>query len=254
MSAGLDGNPDPITTAERTGVIDKVVALIQSEKRPDEPLLVAIDGIDGSGKTTFANEVAGVLAVTSGLSVIRATIDSFHNPREIRWQRGRSSPVGFYLDSHNLDSLRTELLDPFTAGTGSSYRTAVFDEPTDAPIESQPLIVASTDVLIIDGIFLQRPELADYWDLTLFLDGQDRVGLQRLGLVLDNLPDDSEHAVFHTMEWAERFERYQSGMRYYLDLVSPADRAGILIDNNDLAHPFLQADSRPSSPRAILGE
>ena len=236
MPAGLDGNPDPVISSERTRLIVDVAKLIGSKQQAGRPLLVAIDGIDGAGKTTFADELA---AAAHEMSIVRASIDSFHNPRQLRWQRGRSSPLGFYLDSHNLDSLRTELLDPFAAGAGSSYRTAVFDEPSDGPIETDQSIVASQDVLIFDGIFLQRPELADYWDLTVFLDGQKRVELGRLGLVLDELPDDPDQAALHTMEWAERFERYRSGMRYYLDLVEPASCSDILIDNNDLKHPRL---------------
>ncbi len=236
MPAGLDGNPDPVISSERTRLIADVAKLIDSKQQAGRPMLIAIDGIDGAGKTTFADELA---AAAHEMSIVRASIDSFHNSRQVRWQRGRSSPLGFYLDSHNLDSLRSELLDPFRAGAGSPYRTAVFDEPLDAPIESGQSTVSTQDVLIFDGIFLQRPDLAHYWDLTVFVDGQKRVDLGRLGLVLDELPDDPDQATMQTMEWAERFERYRSGMRYYLDLINPANRADILIDNNDLTRPRL---------------
>ncbi len=239
MPAGLDGNPHPIVSPERADVIANIARLIGGHKSPGSPLLVAIDGIDGAGKSTFANEVAAVISESTELAVIQASIDSFHNPRQVRWQRGRSSPLGFYLDSHDLDSLRDELLAPFAAGAGSSYRTAVFDEPSDRPSKVDAVAVSKNDVLIFDGIFLQRPELADYWDLTVFLDGQERVELRRLGLVFDGLPDDPNQAALHTIAWAERFERYRSGMRHYLDLINPADCADVLIDNNDLTRPMI---------------
>jgi len=44
---------------------------------------VGIDGVDGVGKSMFGDELAQVLAA-AGRSVIRASIDGFHNPRAIR--------------------------------------------------------------------------------------------------------------------------------------------------------------------------
>jgi uridine kinase len=70
-----------------------------------------VDGIDGAGKTTFADELAAVLR-DRGHAVIRALVDGFHNPREVRYRRGRRSAVGYYLDSFDYDRLRRVLLDP----------------------------------------------------------------------------------------------------------------------------------------------
>ncbi|MFZ0030865.1 MAG: hypothetical protein WAK84_03215, partial [Candidatus Cybelea sp.] len=46
----------------------------------DRPTLVAIDGIDGAGKTTLAHELVPFLD-RSQRPVIRASIDNFHRPR-----------------------------------------------------------------------------------------------------------------------------------------------------------------------------
>src|SRR3712207_7142344 len=73
--------------------------------------LVAVDGVDGAGKTVFADELAGALR-GRGVDVVRASIDGFHNPPSIRYARGRHSPEGFYLDSYDYDSVRRLLLDP----------------------------------------------------------------------------------------------------------------------------------------------
>ena len=58
---------------------------------------------------------------------MRSTIDSFHRPRAERHRRGPGSPTGFYLDSHQLDTLTTVLLEPFAAG--DPFVVAAFDEP-----------------------------------------------------------------------------------------------------------------------------
>lgn len=54
------------------------------------------------------------------------------------------------------------------------------------------------ELLIFDGVFVQRPELADYWHLTIWLDGQQRVDLRRLGLVLEGLPNEPTLTPFVT--------------------------------------------------------
>ena len=201
-----------------------------------EFFVVGVDGIDGSGKSTFADEV-GVALSTRGVSVVRSTIDSFHLPRASRWRRGRTSPLGFYLDSHDLDSVRSSLLEPFAAGVGNSFVPAVFDEASDQPTDSPPSVVGHDEVLIFDGIFVQRPELAAFWDVTVFLDGCDRVALGRLGYVFDGLPEDAVDAATTALEWSARIDRYASGMRYYIDLIDPKSTCDILIDNNHFASP-----------------
>ncbi len=66
---------------------------------------VAIDGVDGSGKTVFADDLTGVLRA-AGRTVVRVSVDDFHQPRALRHHRGRDSPVGFWLDSYDYSVLR----------------------------------------------------------------------------------------------------------------------------------------------------
>lgn len=238
MPAGLDGNPDPIATPSRDAVLASVADEICSRRAAGRPFLVGIDGIDGSGKTTFADELAALLSVRT-VPVVRATIDSFHHPRNVRYRRGRESPVGFYLDSHDLAALQEQLLAPFLAGAGATYRTAVFDEPSDQLIDEPPRTIDGDEVLVFDGVFLGRPELAGSWDLTVFLDAQERVDLTRLGHVLAAAPAAGVELIDHVLRWAERIDRYSAGMRYYLDTANPRAHADVVIDNNDLANPTI---------------
>jgi len=179
--------------------------------------------------------------VDRGRVVVRATIDSFHNPRALRWRRGKHSPVGFSLDSHDLEAARAELLDPFRAGEGATYRAAVFHEPTGRPVDAPDRIVGGDEILVFDGIFVCRPELRDYWDFTVFLDGQERVSLTRLGYVLADAPDGGNELVAHVLKWVERIDRYASGMRIYLDGEDPRSRVDLVVDNNHLERPSIVA-------------
>ena len=85
---------------------------------------VAVDGVDGSGKSVFADQLNGVLREQAH-PVVRASVDDFHHPRVQRYRRGRSCPSGFWLDSFDYDRLRHDLLDPLRHGGSRRYRPAL---------------------------------------------------------------------------------------------------------------------------------
>jgi len=239
MPAGLDGNPDPIRTPARDAVLEALGEQVLA-RRGDDPtgvLRVAIDGIDGAGKSTLADELARWLE-GAGVPVIRSTIDSFHNPRAVRWARGRGSPVGFYRDSHDLDALRRLLLTPLAQDPPAAYVAAAFDEPTDTALVADPRPVHPGAVLVFDGIFLQRPELRDAWDLAVFVDAMDRVTAVRIERATAGCPV-GPAAWLHLAWWWVVLERYVGGQRLYLDEADPIACADLVLDNNDLAAPRL---------------
>jgi uridine kinase len=79
----------------RNVVLNELAMRIAAVRR-SHPLRVAIDGVDGVGKTTLADELVAPLQ-SLGRDVIRASIDDFHNPRSIRLRRGGAE--GYYFDS-----------------------------------------------------------------------------------------------------------------------------------------------------------
>jgi uridine kinase len=109
----------------RPDLIDRLVEMCQSLRRP-HPVRVAIDGPDAAGKTTLADELARALR-ERGRSVIRASIDDWHLPREQRHRRGEASPKGYYEDSFDLPALKRALLGPLGPGGSLEYRSASFD-------------------------------------------------------------------------------------------------------------------------------
>src|SRR5262245_32785925 len=123
------------------------------------PTRVGIDGCDAAGKTTFADDLGRAMGA-QGRSAIRASIAGFHDPASVRYQRGRESGDGYFLDSFDNDAVIRELLDPFGPGGSLRYRRAVFDFRTDRAVDSPSLTAAVDAVLLFDGVFLHRDELA----------------------------------------------------------------------------------------------
>jgi uridine kinase len=177
---------------------------------------IAVDGIDGAGKTTLADELAACI----GRPVIRASIDGFHRPREER--------VRYFEDSFDLEAFRRELLDPLGPGGSRRYRRRVFDHRLDARVDEPGEEAPPEALLIVDGIFLQRAELDDCWDFRIFVDVSFGEALRRA------LARDSEVS-------PARYEtRYFPAQRRYLEECRPRERADAILVNEDTENPSLQ--------------
>jgi uridine kinase len=200
--------------------------------RLDHPVRVAVDGVGAAGKTTLADELAAVLR-ESGRSVIRAGIDGFHNPRQVRHRRGPLSPMGYYEDSFDYEAVVANLLAPLGPGGSRRYRTAVYDFRSDAPVDAPERTAGADAVLLFDGIFLLRPEIRDHWDFRVFVDASFETTLKRA------LTRDVE--LFGSLEAVrERYlRRYIPGEMTYLREVRPRDRADVVVENDDHAQPRL---------------
>ena len=188
--------------------------------------MVAIDGVDGAGKTMFADALATRLEADDRV-VVRASVDGFHNRRAVRYQRGKDSPEGFFRDSYDYDALQTALL--FPARIGKPFRTAVFDVRANRKATVNPMIVPLPAVLVFDGIFLNRPELRDEWDLSVFLDVPFAVSYARMAK-RDGCDSNPE---------ALSNRRYYEGQQLYLRECRPRDEADVVIDYADTDLPAI---------------
>lgn len=188
--------------------------------------MVAIDGVDGAGKTTFADALAAWLEA-EGRVVVRAGVDGFHNRRALRYRRGKDSPEGFFRDSYDYDALRTSLLYP--ARIGKPFRTAVFDVRANRKATVNPLTVPLPALLLFDGIFLNRPELRDEWDLSVFLDVPFAVSYARMAK-RDGCDPDPD---------AESNRRYHDGQQLYFRECRPREVADVVIDYADVEMPAI---------------
>jgi uridine kinase len=197
---------------------------------PAGRVIVAVDGLDGAGKTVFADGLAEVFAET-GDAVFRAGIDGFHRPRIERYARGRRSPEGFYLDSYDYPTFRRVLIDPFRDGAqtaaATGFQLAAFDVVRDAAVESQWVTAPLDAVLVVDGIFLHRPQLRDLWDWSVWLDVPFEIAFARMALRDGSDPDPD----------APANARYRQGQELYLDEARPREAASVIVDNTDLARP-----------------
>ena len=212
-------------TTARAALLEEIAGRIASQ--PNRRHIVAVDGVDGAGKTVFADQLGSAVAAL-GRQVVQASIDGFHNPRAVRYRRGRNDPEGFFLDSYDYGALREDLLEPFRSGA-SHVRIARFDHRTDSEVAGADIEVGAAAILVVDGIFLHRDELTGWWDTSIFLNVPFAVSYARMAERDGSDPD--PHAVGN--------RRYLEGQQIYLGQCNPLARATIVVDNSDLDAPKL---------------
>ena len=146
-----------------------------------------------------------------GRPAVRVSIDQFERPLTERYARSELSPEGYYLDAFDFGQFQAHVLS--------------VDGPADV-------------VIVADGVFLQRPELADLWDASVWVDADldvaARRGAERNLVWFDSL--DETH---------ERYRvRYLPAQRRYIDEQRPHERATFVLRNTDLTEPELVANRR----------
>jgi uridine kinase len=189
--------------------------------------LIGVDGVDGAGKTVLADELAAELR-RRDLTVVRVSVDDFHNPTELRYRRGRGDPEGFFRDSYDYESFVSLVLEPFARGSGT-YVPGIHDVDTEQEVRARPAPVLAAALLVVDGIFLHRDELAGWWDYSIWLEVPFEVSIPRGAARGYGHPDPADPSN----------RRYLEGQRIYLRECEPASRATVVIDNTDLAAPLV---------------
>ena len=192
-----------------------------------------MDGVTAAGKTTFARDLAAAIG-ERGRSAIHLSMDGFHHPRAHRHRQGRDSAVGYYEDAYDFGSFARTVLDPLGPGGDLHYRRRIIDLAADTVIEEPSTVAAVDSILVVDGSFLLRPELAGGWDQSIYLDADFAVARER------GARRDAE--LFGGVEQAARaFEaRYHAACRRYLAEVDPAAHATVLVGHDDPEHPVLR--------------
>ena len=203
-------------------LLESVVAELR-HNYPRGRVMVAVDGPTAAGKTTFADELAVAWRAT-GTEVYRASIDDFLRPRALRYARGRESAEGRYLDSYDYALLRRVLLDPFRMGGSTGFELRAFDREADRPFVATWTTAGPDAVLLVDGSYLNRPELRGAWHAVVWLDAdpaeRDRRVEAREGIV----------------PGSPLAERYTGAFELYAK-TEPRAAAAVLIENTDPAAP-----------------
>ena len=192
---------------------------------------VAVDGPTAAGKTSLGHELAAVLA-RADREVFRASLDDFKRPWAEAHLYDRVSGEGYYRNAYDLGAARRLLLDP-AAPTGDGVVALCSIDPITQVDHSDTTVeVPPGGVVIVDGMFTLRPELAACWEHRIWVDVDADLSIGR-GVLRDAGRDGAERAE------ALHRDRYGPALDVYLREADPIARADVVIDNTRFEEPII---------------
>ena len=154
--------PTPITASTLSALLSAALA-----QKPTRPLVLALDGRCGSGKTTLANALAAQLP---GCTLLRT--DDFYLPPAQRVRGWEKTPCA----NMDLARLRQEVLLPSAAGQPAAYRAYSCRAGAYQPAQE----LAAQPLVILEGSYSHHPLLAPYEDFRVFMTCSDAEQTRRL--------------------------------------------------------------------------
>lgn len=175
-------------------------------------LLIGIDGLGGSGKTTYAYALQRQIK-----NCIILHLDDFIYPKKVRYNEDYEEWECYYRLQWRYDELIETLLMPLNKGQSVHEAIEIYNKETDSYTMREMKIPAGT-IVIVEGVFLQRPELSPFFDCVIYLDVEKELRLQRV-LHRDTYIGDKEEILW-------KYEnRYFPAEDVYLEQCQPLARA-----------------------------
>jgi uridine kinase len=195
-------------------IIDRILSF---EKIDKKPLVIAIDGGSGSGKSSIAEIVAkqlnATLIVTDDFYAADITNEGWSN----RSHRERAT------DAINWQSLRRNVLEPLINGMPAKWNSFDFNTGVRPDgtygINSEFINYLPNDIIILEGAYSARPELSDLIHLKILIDVPITIRHRRLRKREENQ---------FLIQWHKRWDEAEL---YYFRDVRPPSSFDMVIKN-----------------------
>jgi len=203
--------------------VKKRIIEIQSEKK--KPTRIAINGIEGTGKTVFTERLTEYLN-SNKMKAIQISIDGFHFNKEVRYKQGRDSAKGYYENSYDELTFVNKVLKS-SQTEKPNYTSATHDLESDEYLNLKPIEISNETIIITDGAYLFKPNYINHWDLKIYLKTDFENAMKR-GIERDKESLGGFEAT------KEKFKkRYHKASKIYLTENKPEGKADIIFDNSD---------------------
>lgn len=202
---------------------------ITKRRSPATPFVVAISGIDTSGKSELAQHLALHL-MEQGYRIQIIHLDDFHNPRAFRYA-GSDEVENYYKRTFDLNLLCRALLNPIHHRGGVKTTLKLLDLMTDQYERLISYEVHPDSIVILEGIFLFRPELRLYLNYKIWLDILETTALERIQT--RDVPRFGEAIV------AKYHHKYFPAQRLYVKQYPPRRYADLIINTNVWNEPHI---------------
>jgi uridine kinase len=205
--------------------IDQIANAILQKRRmltSDRSLLVGISGIDGSGKGYLAAQLQAHLALRGVIPAI-LNVDGWLNLPEKRFDQNAPA-VNFYENAIRFDQFFSQLVLPLRDGR-SIHLEADFVEEIASNYRNHTYHFKDVPVVLVEGIFLFKPQYRKYFDLAIWIDCSFPTALVR---AIDRAQEGLSPA--NTIAAYERI--YFPAQRIHLDQDKPRENADLIFEND----------------------
>jgi len=149
--------------------VEAVLAALAALPGHRAPILVAVDGGGGAGKSTLAAGLARRLAPSRVVSM-----DDFYRPSPDT-QRAALSPEQGYERYFDWRRLEAQVLTPLRAGRPTRYQRYDWgSERLEDWVDVEP-----RGTVLVEGVYSMRPELAPHYDLRVWVETPEAVRMAR---------------------------------------------------------------------------
>lgn len=201
------------------GIIQKRI-----EVPADKSVLIAVSGIDGSGKSYISSKLVAELNL-QGIQAVSINIDPWLTLPE---QRFNSNNPGkhFYHHAFMFEDLFQQLVLPLREKRSFYLKTTLtgqFGTPFTQVYDFQDV-----DVIVLEGIFLLKRSLLHYYDYKLWVECSFETALERaLQRNQEDLPPQEIIRDYHTIYFpAEEFHLAMDDPKSIADAVYINDARG----------------------------
>jgi phosphoglycolate phosphatase-like HAD superfamily hydrolase/uridine kinase len=210
----------------RLPIFEKILEEIRRKKDKNIPFVVGVSGIDGAGKSSFAESLERYLVAHNG-ETQAIHLDDFHNPKAIRYA-GADQADNYYNRSFNFALIAEKLLKPLRKKKAFSARMTLLDWRTDKYDAERIYAFNRNTIIIFEGVFLFRKELAPYIEYGVFLEIPFEESKRR-AFIRDAGADIKKYD-----------EKYLPAQARYLKEYPPEKTADMVIDNSNWEYPRLK--------------
>lgn len=197
-------------------IIDKLKGVLNGS----DTVFIGIDGLGGAGKSTISEKLADGLKA-DGYNAVILHIDDFIHPKAVRYNDNYEEWVCYYNLQWRYDYLIENVVKPIKAGGDYCGDIELYNKENDTYFKEKLNVPPGTAV-IIEGIFLQRPELDKIFDFMIYIDISEYERLERV-LKRDGYIGNEQQIK------AKYDNRYFPAERKYFSECKPCERADLVI-------------------------
>ena len=206
---------------ERVRAISEAIIKAQAINPMGRPFIVGIDGLGCAGKSTLVEILDEALqGYDKKLQVLH--IDDFIVQKPLRDDTtARTLAENYYDVQFRYDYLKDTVLTPMRQGKRGGTDVEIYNHKTDG--YDLRKVNLAPDIAILEGVFIHRPELEGFLDLSIFMAIDRKTQIERAFIRGNNGPNEE------AIRWKYKNKYFPAEDRY-LNECNPAKKADIIFD------------------------